>query len=1040
MNAIPRILTFVAGVVAVLAGLSGTAYAQAIDTFNPGANGYVMAIAVQPDGKVLLGGEFTRFGCLGNCGPGAVVRNYLARLNADGTLDTTFDPGANGPIRAMVLQPDGKIVVAGNFSTIGGGGEGTVARRWMARLNADGSVDVPFNPGVNMNNYVDAMALQPDGKIVVGGGFYAGLGGAVRYYFGRLNADGTADATFAPGANGPVYSIALQPDGKIVLGGLFTALGGEFGDTPRQYIGRLNSDGSVDAAFNPGADNRVDTLAIQADGKILAGGIFSGLGGGTGTTPRFNIGRINANGTVDQDFIPGADSRVMALAVQADGRILVGGQFTMLGGGGTGAVARWRIGRLNFDGSIDPTFNPGAESIVFALAVQVDGHILAGGTFDGLGAGTGATARNYVGRILNSDPALQSVTVTDGGNTVTWLRNGTMPEVASADFAYSTNGLTYAPLGSAGGAGTRLVGGWRVTGANLPVNANLTIRVRAHYPTGQRGASGSMIEWIVPASDFNTIENGDFTLGLSGWLFFATPDMTYIQHNVTNEVLNFYRNPPPPGTTNQAVAYQQTGVPLAANVPLVAEFDLGNSSSVRKRVSVLLHDSDFSDIAVCTFWLPANSALVRYGIRSHTTKAWANLTIAFYAASAGSNGGAYQIDNVSVRYSPGGSTTETLCEDALVPGPIGGPDGAEMLVNGNFASGAVAPGWGLFGQISGSVQGGVFQFTKVAGVPSGVILQPTGQTVAANELLTATFQLGNTSSERKRVTVILHDNSFGDLSACTFWLAPGQPLSNYVYRTYATQAWSNATLSIYPATVGAAQEMLLDNVTLHRTPSAEITGTECIEPASPLQMPLTGAARRALRDRMNALLTPGPAAAEPATPATSAVPGALAAMVPARPVSVELEETIDLTSVSRAWLQLESWMPSAASHAEIQVSADGVNWESIRVTGDPEHWTPVEIDLSAYAGSTIRVRFAFDGPASGWRMRAIRIRTRLVELHLDAAGKHVAARAHEAVQQRVHNLAALFEASEWMAGRRPVLEPDQPDALVLPRESFERRR
>ena len=975
MSPVPRIVACVVGVAGVVIGLAGRAQAQGIDTFHPAADGYVHAVAVQPDGKVLVGGEFFQFGCTPTC---SVTRNYIARLNADGTLDAAFNPGANGPVWAIVLQPDGRIVIGGNFSTVGGGGEGNTPRRYLARLEPDGTVDPNFNPGTNMNNYVQAMALQRDGKILVGGYFYAGLAGGVRYFFGRLNADGTLDESFTPGTNGAVSTIAVQDDGKILVGGVFTEIGAEDGDTPRNFIGRFNTDGSVDATFNPGATNRVDVITVQADGKILVGGPFVGLGGGTGTTPRFNLGRLNADGTVDQDFIPGANARVHAFAVQADGRILVGGEFSMLGGGGTGAVPRNQIGRLNADGTIDPTFDPGADGGVYGMVLQMDGHIVVGGAFRGLGGGTGTTLRFYVGRILNTDPALQSITVTDGGNTVTWLRNGTSPEVAYVDFAFSIDGVTYTPIGSGGGAGTRLVGGWRVTGANLPVNPNLTIRVRAHYPTGEFGSSGSRIVWIVPASDFNTIENGDFTLGLSGWLFFATPDMTYIQHNVTGEVLHFYRNPPPPGTANQAVAYQQTGVPLATNVPLIAAFDLGNSSSVRKRISVLLHDSDFSDIAVCTFWLPANSALTRYGMTAHTTKPWTNLTIAFYAASAGSNGGSYRIDNVSVRYAPGGSTTETLCDDPLAPAPTGGLDSETMLVNGDFGSGAVTPGWALFGQISGSVQGGVFQFTKLFGAPSGVILQLTGQPVSVNELLTATFQLGNTSAERKRVTVILHDSNFADLSACTFWLAPGQPLSSYVYRTYATQAWANATLSVYGATVGVAQETLLDNVTFRRTPSAEIGGTECIEPNSPLQAPLSGAARRALRDRMNALLTPGPTTTTLPRSAPSTLPSALPAALPAAPASFELEQTIDLTSVTRAWLQLDSWLPSAGSHAEIQVTADGVTWDAITIAGDADDWTPLEIDLSAYAGQTIRVRFVFEGPATpGWRLRAVKIRARL---------------------------------------------------------------
>ena len=820
------LLAFAAGVLCA----ARLADAQTVDALNPGSDDYVYAVAIQKDGKVLIAGDFTFLGCFPNCGPGSVARNRIARLNANGTVDMAFNPGANGPVYAVAVQQDGRIVIAGNFSMVGGG-TGTINRAYIARFNEDGSVDTAFNPGINMNNYVEAMLIQPDGKILVGGSFYAGLGGATRYYFGRLNADGTADASFAPGVDGVVHSIALQADGKILLGGVFTHAGGEFGDTPRNYIARLNVDGSVDMGFNPGANQRVDTIAVQSDGKILVGGFFTGLGSGDGSIPRFHIGRINPDGIVDQDFNPGAELLVTSFAIQADGRIIVGGNFTTIGGGGTGVTPRENVARLNLDGSIDPTFDPGANGMVHALALQTDGHLVIGGKFTHIGGIIGTTDRRYVGRILNTDPAIQSVTVTDGGATITWLRNGTLPEVAYVDFAMSTNGVTYTPLG----AGTPLVGGWRVSGVSLPVHPDLTLRMRAYYPTGQFGASGSVIEWIVPAADFNTIENGDFSLGLSGWLFFATPDMTYIVHNVTNEVLNFFRVPPPPGTSNQAVAYQQTGIPLSANVPLIAEFDLGNSSTVRKRVSILLHDSDFSDLTVCNFWLPANMPLTRYRIRTHTTKAMLNLTISFYAASTGSNGGNYLIDNVAVRYLPGGSTTETMCEDPLTPAPPGGAASATMLVNGDFGTGTTSPGWGVFGEIDGSVVNGVYEFTKLSGLPAGVILQPTGQTTTAGQILTATFQLGNSGAMRKRVTVLLHDASFADLSACTFWLAPGQPLGTYAFRTYTAMPWANVTVSIYPATVGDEQPTTrLDNVTLQRTPAAAIVGTECLEPGSSL--------------------------------------------------------------------------------------------------------------------------------------------------------------------------------------------------------------
>src|SRR6266704_2101633 len=125
-----------------------------------------------------------------------------------------------------------------------------------------------FNPGTG-GSYpnVYSLAVQADGKILVGGNFST-LGGQSRNYIGRLNADGTLDTSFNPGANSVVYSLAVQADGKILVGGLFTTLGGQ----SRNYIGRLNADGTLETGFNPGANYLVNSLAVQADGKIVVGG------------------------------------------------------------------------------------------------------------------------------------------------------------------------------------------------------------------------------------------------------------------------------------------------------------------------------------------------------------------------------------------------------------------------------------------------------------------------------------------------------------------------------------------------------------------------------------------------------------------------------------------------------------------------------------------------------------------------------------------------------------------------------------------------
>src|SRR4051794_31035616 len=121
-----------AAVVGVVLGLCVPARAQSVDGFNPGANSGVYAIAVQPDGKVLVGGDFTT---LGGGGTGTTSRNSIGRLAADGSLDTSFSPGANADVYAVAVQADGKILVGGAFATMGGGGLGTTTRNRLARLN-----------------------------------------------------------------------------------------------------------------------------------------------------------------------------------------------------------------------------------------------------------------------------------------------------------------------------------------------------------------------------------------------------------------------------------------------------------------------------------------------------------------------------------------------------------------------------------------------------------------------------------------------------------------------------------------------------------------------------------------------------------------------------------------------------------------------------------------------------------------------------------------------------------------------------------------
>src|SRR5690242_11165416 len=162
----------------MLVAVAGVSAADAAGPFNPGANNDVLAIAVEPDGKILGGGEFTAIGGA----TGTTPRNYTARPNADAPADGWVNPGADNATWAFVVQPDGKIVVGGEFTTLAG-----ASRQRLARLNADGTLDTSFNSSAN--DSVRALARQTDGKIVVGGRFTT-LGGGARNSIGRINADG----------------------------------------------------------------------------------------------------------------------------------------------------------------------------------------------------------------------------------------------------------------------------------------------------------------------------------------------------------------------------------------------------------------------------------------------------------------------------------------------------------------------------------------------------------------------------------------------------------------------------------------------------------------------------------------------------------------------------------------------------------------------------------------------------------------------------------------------------------------------------------
>ena len=415
-----------------------------LDTnFTPAANLSVSAVALQADGKTLLGGTFTTLA--------GSTRLRLGRLNANGTLDTTFNPQPNATVYCLAVQPDGKVLVGGDFTTLAG-----TARTAIGRLNTNGTLDTGFTttfltppPGQTLTARAQAILLQPDGKIVVGGRV-AYNGGIATGFISRLNTNGTTDVKFDVtfGVNGPVATLALQADGKIVVGGLFSLLR----NLPRNRLGRLNADGTLDTNFTANADNTVLTLAVQSDGRILVGGSFNSVA----SQPRTNLARLNANGTLDPNFVAAAtgtsSASVYSLALQADGKIVVGGLFNAVAG-----QPRANFARLNADGTLDAGANPGPNNYVYGLAIQTDAKIVAAGEFTQIGS----QSRSRIARLSLPEPATQ--TLGYNGATLTWQRGGSSPEVGRTSFEFSTNLTTWSLLG----AGTRIAGGWELGGLSL---------------------------------------------------------------------------------------------------------------------------------------------------------------------------------------------------------------------------------------------------------------------------------------------------------------------------------------------------------------------------------------------------------------------------------------------------------------------------------------------------------------------------------------------------------------------------------------------
>ena len=290
-----------------------------------GANNVVYSVLYDPaaGGRILICGGFTTVQ--------GTARGYVADLTPEGVLQGSNIP-TNGVTYAIAKHPTtGMIFVGGMFTTINGQTRNKFGQ-WRT------------NPGstVSIDNTVKAISFDSAGNVLVGGQFGT-VAGTARTCIARLNQDGgallpgfapTIVGSHAPGGTTIVNAIVVQPDGKILISGSFDTVNGVI----RFCVARLNPDGTLDDSFgSSGATNgSVDTMVLLPDGKIMVGGTFTAIYG----EARDRIARLNPDGSVDPDFQVTANSTVTALALSTNG-VLLGGLFSSLDG-----IGATRIGRL----------------------------------------------------------------------------------------------------------------------------------------------------------------------------------------------------------------------------------------------------------------------------------------------------------------------------------------------------------------------------------------------------------------------------------------------------------------------------------------------------------------------------------------------------------------------------------------------------------------------------------------------------------------------------------------------------------------------
>ncbi len=365
--------------------LSGSGFAQRLtydSSFTPTLNGAVSLIEIQSDGKILIAGDFTSVN--------GVERIKFARLNADGSLDPIFNANAtmvvNGGagtavIRSIEILSDGKILLGGYF----GSGQPLEYHRTVVRLNTNGSLDGTLTsvPQIHSGGFVTVRKAEqlPNGKILMCGDFTLPNGNA-KPYLARYNFDGTYDSTFATAIDNRCYGVEGQPDGKYIVAGFYTTVNG----SSHNGLTRFNSDDSVDVTFNA-AFPLYTKVQLESDGKL--------------TVMHQGVSRLNPDGSTLLTYATSLFGTDNDLTFQPNGKIIIVGDYNDFFGQSA------HFNRFNTDGTHDPSANrisflgPNFPYHPRSVAVASDGKVIAGGPFSSFSINLGGQiSRPYLVRFV----------------------------------------------------------------------------------------------------------------------------------------------------------------------------------------------------------------------------------------------------------------------------------------------------------------------------------------------------------------------------------------------------------------------------------------------------------------------------------------------------------------------------------------------------------------------------------------------------------------------------------------------------------------